>query len=139
MRKTLYYFLSCTWGILMTFCGAVAAAALCVCGYKPTKYGPCWVFIVGDGWGGVSLGPVMIMSEINAKGTHTRPHEFGHSLQNCLWGPLFLFVIAIPSVTRLMYREHQTKKGTPPTTNYDDIWFEGQATEWGNKCISHFE
>ena len=139
MKKTLYYLLSCTWGILMTLCGAIAAAALSVMGYRPQKYGPCWVFVVGNGWGGVSLGPVMIMSEANAKGTRTRPHEFGHSLQNCLWGPLFPFVIAIPSATRYWYRDISAKKGNKPTTDYDAVWFEGQATEWGNKYISHFE
>lgn len=138
MKKTLYYFLSFTWGGVMTLLGMLTAAALYVCGYKPTRYGPCWVFVVGNGWGGVSLGPVMIMSEANAKGTRTRPHEFGHSLQNCLWGPLFPFVIAIPSATRYWVREFQSKKGTPPTTDYDDIWFEGQATEWGNKYFDKF-
>ena len=81
----------------------------------------------------------MIMSEANAKGTRTRPHEFGHSLQNCLWGPLFPFVIAIPSATRYWYRDISAKKGNKPTTDYDAVWFEGQATEWGNKYISHFE
>ena len=35
MKKTLYYLLSCTWGILMTLCGAIAAAALSVMGYRP--------------------------------------------------------------------------------------------------------
>lgn len=139
MKKAGYYFLSFTWGGIMTIIGMLAAAVLLSIGKRPEKYGPCWAFVIGNGWGGVSLGPVIIMSEANAKGTRTRPHEFGHSLQNCLWGPLFPFVIAIPSATRLMYRNHLIDKGTPPTTNYDDIWFEGQATEWGNKYIKYFQ
>ena len=93
MRKTLFYVLSFTWGIIMTIIGMCAAAGLRIIGKKPTMYGPCLCYVVGTGWGGVSLGPVMIMSEGNAKGTHTKNHEFGHALQNCLWGPLFPFVI----------------------------------------------
>ena len=139
MKKILYYFLSCTWGILMTLCGAATAVVLCARGYKPTKEGPCWCFVVGKNWGGVSLGPVMLMSPANYAAGRTVKHEFGHSLQNCLWGPLFPFVIAIPSATRCWYRDINKKKGKKPTTDYDAIWFEGQATKWGNKYISHFE
>lgn len=138
MKRTIYYFLSFTWGSIMTFIGLCAALSLYIAGYKPTKYGPCLCYVVGTGWGGVSLGPIMIMSEGNAKGDHTKNHEFGHSLQNCIWGPLFPFVIAIPSATRYWAREFRRNKGTPPTTDYDAIWFEGQATEWGNKYFDKF-
>ena len=138
MRKTLFYVLSFTWGIIMTIIGMFAAAGLRIIGKKPTMHGPCLCYVTGTGWGGVSLGPVMIMSEENARGTHTKNHEFGHALQNCLWGPLFPFVIAIPSATRLKYREAQEKKGIKLETEYDDIWFEGQATEWGHKYIDKF-
>lgn len=37
---------------------------------------------------------------------HSKPsiyldgHELGHTLQNCLLGPLFPFIVAIPSATR---------------------------------------
>ena len=138
MKKTLYYALSFTWGIIMTVIGILAAGALRIAGVKPTKEGPCWCFVVGKNWGGVSLGPVMLMSPANYAAGRTVKHEFGHSLQNCIWGPLFPFVIAIPSATRLKYREIQQNKGTPPTTDYDAIWFEGQATEWGNKYFDKF-
>ena len=138
MSRKGYYALSFTWGIIMTLIGMTVGGILTMLGHKATKHGPCWCYVVGTGWGGVSLGPVIIMSEGNAKGTHTKNHEFGHSLQNCIWGPLFPFVIAIPSATRLKYREMQQKCGRPPKTEYDDIWFEGQATEWGNKYITKF-
>lgn len=138
-KKTMYYALSFTWGILMTIVGGCAAAFLTlVKKVKPIKYGPCWCFVYGTGWGGVSLGPVMIMSEGNAKGLHTKNHEFGHSLQNCIYGPLFPLIVALPSVCRYNYRNHLEKKGTPPTTDYDAVWFEGQATKWGYKCIEYF-
>lgn len=138
MKKTLYYLLSFTWGIVMTAIGFLVGGALTLFGHRAIKEGPCWCFIVGDNWGGVSLGPVMLMSLANYNAGRTVKHEFGHSLQNCIWGLLFPFVIAIPSATRYCVREIQQNKGTPPTTDYDAIWFEGQATEWGNKYFDKF-
>ena len=56
-------------------------------------------------------------------------HECGHGIQNCIWGPLMIFVVCIPSATRYWYREFKYhRKGLTPPTKYDDIWFEGQAT-----------
>ena len=138
MSRKGYFALSVTWGIIMTLIGMTVGGILTMLGHKATKEGPCWCFVIGDNWGGISLGPVMLMSSANYAAGRTVKHEFGHSLQNCIWGPLFPFVIAIPSATRLKYREIQQKCGRPPKTEYDDIWFEGQATEWGNKYITKF-
>lgn len=138
MKKTLYYLLSFTWGIIMTAIGFLVGGVLTLFGHRAIKEGPCWCFIVGDNWGGVSLGPVMLMSPANYAAGRTVGHEFGHSLQNCVWGPLFPFVVAIPSAARYWAREFQRNKGTPPTTDYDAIWFEGQATEWGDKYFDKF-
>jgi hypothetical protein len=61
-------------------------------------------------------------------------------LQNLIWGPLFPFVIAIPSAIRYWYRELKYyRKGLYPDTDYDSIWFEGQATKWGNKVYNRKE
>lgn len=108
----------------MTLVGAAAALILYWKAYIPTQVGFCWVFTVGEGWGGINLGPVIIVSK-TAK-VRTICHEVGHAIQNCLYGFLFPFIVAIPSVIRYWYR-----KWTKPTTDYDDIWFEGQATAWG--------
>ena len=144
MKRTIYYILSFTWGIIMTIIGLLAALVLYIIGKKPTMHGPCLCYVVGTGWGGISLGPIMIMSESNAKGDHTKNHEFGHSLQNCIWGPFFPFVIAIPSAIRYHQRENMVKSGQITAREleekdpYDSIWFEGQATEWGTKYIDKF-
>lgn len=136
-NKFLYYFLSCTWGIIMTLIGATVALALLVTGHKPIKNGGQIMFKVGKNWGGVSLGLVVLTSCPDSLSVTN--HEFGHSFQNCWWGPLFPFVIAIPSVIRYWHRELQYRRGTPPQTDYDDIWFEGQATKLGNKYISSWQ
>lgn len=123
-NKLIFWLLSLTWGLPMTLVGAAAALILYWRGYLPTRWGPCWVFAVGEGWGGINLGPVVLVSKESR--SNTINHEVGHALQNCVWGFLFPFVIAIPSVIRYWIREW-----TKPTTGYDDIWFEGQATKLG--------
>lgn len=128
--KWLIWLLSLTWGLPMTLIGAAAALFLYWRAYVPTRIGPCWMFVVGEGWGGVNLGPVVLVSKTVKN--YTIYHEIGHCLQNCVWGPLFPFVIAIPSAIRYWYREWKT-----PTTRYDDIWFEGQATRWGVEFMSN--
>lgn len=131
-NKVIFWLLSLTWGLPMTLVGAAAALFLYWKAYIPTRIGPCWVFTVGSGWGGISLGPVIILSKTSK--IRTIYHEIGHTLQNCLYGFLFPFVVGIPSVIRYWYRELKT-----PTTNYDDIWFEGQATRWGIKFMDKEE
>lgn len=116
--------LSATWGIIMTLIGAIVGAFLYWRAYIPTRYGPSWVFVVGENWGGISLGPVVIISRTAR--IHTIYHEIGHTVQNALYGPFFPFIVAIPSAVRYWYREWKK-----PTTSYDAIWFEGQATSWG--------
>ena len=185
INKPLYYILNCTWGCIMTFIGAVVAFALLCVGKKPQKHAGCTYFNVGKSWGGMELGCFFLTDSHDSQ--HTKNHEFGHSLQNCLWGPLFPFVVCIPSAIRYWLREFKTQKGKKmysailtacialigvallliPLTvfdiigcllilyaiiiavwlfkteipqyasgkyiDYDSIWFEGQASKWGEK------
>lgn len=61
-------------------------------------------------------------------------HELGHSYQNAILGPLMPILVAIPSAMRYWYRKKKSKKTFPP---YDSIWFEGNATDIGNKIINY--
>ena len=133
----LYWILSLTWGIIMTIIGAFAAFGLLISKHKPYRLGPNIYFKVGENWGGVNFGPFFITDSTPTD--HTRMHEAGHGLQNILYGPLFPFIVAIPSATRYWYREYiwrhrRTEYWDLP--DYDAIWFEGQATKWGTKIYS---
>lgn len=130
--KVLYYILNLTWGLPLTFVGALVALAMIVSGHKPKKHAGCIYFNVGKNWGGLELGLFFLVDEVDY--LQTKDHEFGHSLQNCIWGPLMIFVICIPSAIRYWWRQlHYYKHGKVPSTEYDDIWFEKQASEWGQK------
>lgn len=123
-----YWVLSLTWGIIMTIIGLFAAFGLLISGHKPKVLGPNVYFVVGKYWGGVNLGPVFITC--SASENTTKYHEAGHGLQNILYGPLFPFIVAIPSFIRYWYF-NWCWKHNKETKPYDSIWFEGQATKWG--------
>lgn len=137
-NKIAFYILSFTWGIPMTLIGLIAAGVLLCAGYRPKRWGGCWYFNVGENWGGVELGLVFLTD--NNDTIHTKNHEFGHAIQNCFFGPLMPFIVCIPSAIRYWYRElRYNRRGLRPTTNYDDIWFEGQATELGYMNIHKWQ
>jgi hypothetical protein len=136
----LYYILTFTWGILPNILGLFVSLFFKYILKAETKmeYGRC-VFIAGNDWGGLSLGNFVFMSKSAASDSSILSHEIGHSLQNIIWGPLFLFVIGIPSATRCWYRETSAYIDHPEKhTDYDAIWFEGQATEWGTKYVEAY-
>lgn len=187
-KKILYYVLNCTWGIIMTLIGAIGTLALAITGHKVKRHAGCFYTNVGHAWGGMEAG--MFFFTDDSDSASVKNHEFGHSLQNCLWGPLLPFIVCIPSATRYWLRENPNKKSKQLFANiyyviaeviglitlgvsilkmitplivisaiwviyfsiiylwmtkieipkydegkvaYDDIWFEKQATNWGDK------
>ena len=125
--KILFYILNFTWGIIMNIFGLIGAGAMLVLGKRPLRHAGSITFHIGRNWGGVSLGIFSFVCENASK--HTLDHEFGHAVQNALYGPLFPFIVAIPSFIRYW----RIRLGKLVVENYDDAWFEGQATEWGTK------
>lgn len=138
--KFWYNFLSFTWGIILTTIGGLVGLVLLLCGKRPKRHGGCLYFTVGGKWGGLELGRIFVCGKDNEWSDHLKNHEFGHSFQNAWWGPLYIFVIWIPSALRYWYRviRYESKGKTPPT-DYDSIWFEGQATALGNEYIEYYK
>ena len=136
MKKVMLIILSCTWGAPMTLIGLFATLGLLIAGHRPHRYGIGWYFVVGDGWGGANLGLTTILCKTSAQGTHTLNHETGHALQNCVFGVLTPFLVCIPSAVRYWWRRYQKRKGNKNLPDYDAVWFEGQATRWGERWVS---
>lgn len=153
MKKVLlgigYWIIQLTWGALLTIPGLlVTAFCILFLKGKPHRNGYSYIVEVGGDWGGLELGAVALCGRYSQEDgpcyypewyDHTRKHEFGHSLQNIVWGPLYIFVIWIPSSVRYNYRNWRTAKGLQNETDYEDIWFESQATKWGIFAVDKIE
>lgn len=124
----------------MQIVGGIVALACLILGYRPKLYCGCVLFELGENWGGLSLGRFSFVSTKSTE--YTRQHELGHSIQNAQWGPLFPFVIGIPSAIRYWYREwviNCSKRPRPLNLlPYDSIWFEGQATQYGKDFYNKY-
>lgn len=133
INKPLYYILSFTWGLPLNLIGGIVSIILLMLGYRPKKFGWCYYFEIGHGWGGCELGLVFLCAKNSTE--RIKAHEFGHSIQNCFFGFLMPFIICIPSAIRYWYREWKKAHGKSNLPLYDSIWFEGQATRLGLKYI----
>ena len=129
-NRTIYYFLNFTWGVIMTVIGLLAAASLTCFGKKAGTFNGCLWFGVGEHWGAVNLGIVIITDKDTS--ISTLKHEYGHSIQNAMYGILFPFIVGAPSFLRCCKRKILMAKGVE-LGPYDAVWYEGQATALGNK------
>jgi len=141
LRLTKFYLLSFTWGLPWTLLGLLIFGVAWVFFHESMEIniieGRIAVRFKNHRFGGVSLGIVYFVDRSNSYRLHT--HELGHTIQSMYWGPLFFFVIAVPSFLRYHYREYIRKVDIEEFRNlphYDSIWFEGQATELGKKHFS---
>lgn len=132
-----FWFLSLTWGCLMTFIGLIGALVCIVMGKKPKRFHYLIYFELGRNWGGLNAGPIFFISE---DCRDVRWHEAGHGIQNIMFGVFMPFVVSIPSCIRYWYRvwfinhiSQMSDGGKRTLPDYDSIWFEGQATRLGNK------
>ena len=138
-NKPLFYILSFTWGLPMTMIGCVVAALLLITGHKPKKWGYCYYFEIGHGWGGINLGMFFLVS--NTAGYSTKSHELGHAMQNCIFGALMPFLVGIPSVTRYWYRDYLVRSGKKKyyeLSDYDSVWYEGGASKTGAEFMNWY-
>jgi len=82
---------------------------------------------------GVSLGWFIFWTPAGNRFTYLkndcRMHEYGHSLQSVLLGPLYLLVVGIPSLSRVFYRWLYRKKYGKSWKNY----FNGFPEYWADK------
>lgn len=128
-HRWLYWLLNFTWGILTTLCGLLLSLTMLCIGKKPKRWHSVWYFQIFDNWGGMEMGTMFLRDNSNYISTNN--HEYGHTFQNAILGPFFIFIVAIPSAIRYWYQEIRRRQHKP-NKEYDLIWFEGSATDIGN-------
>lgn len=133
-HEWLYWVLLFTWGILESIAGLAIALALMIIGKRPHRNHRGIYFIVGNNWGGFSMSFVSVIAD--GMGTEytvdTMRHECGHSYQVCMLGVFWFFIVGIPSQIRYVRDLIFRKKGKE-CPDYDLVWFEGEATDFGRE------
>lgn len=128
----LYILLNLTWGILMNIVGALTTLLFVFA--KPSLYYCSVETKAFKHWGGLDLGLFHLRDTTSIESLSY--HEMGHAFQNAIYGPFFIFLIAIPSAIRYWTITSMNKwrrKHGKPTKAYDSVWFEGNATECGRE------
>jgi len=85
---------------------------------------------------GVSLGKYIILDldrfYNNENKLITIKHEYGHVKQGYIFGPLYLLVIGLPSITQNIFSSISNKKGTDYWKNYYNRYPENWADKLGD-------
>lgn len=93
-----YYLIQFTWGLPQNIVGLILTLAHSK-NVKEFFHGALVTYHNED-WGGISLGMFILMNGNRDEtwSSGTRVHEFGHTIQSLILGPLYLFVIGLPSI-----------------------------------------
>ena len=135
VRAVLFHVLQWTWGLPQNVFGALASLVLrgerfryhgaLVTLYRPVKS-------ISNRFG-FSLGSFIFMPEGWSEGTRRRlvVHEYGHTVQSLMLGPLYLLVVALPSV---IWSKRYFRTGSKYLTRgiaYTDRFPENEADRLG--------
>ncbi|MBO5409655.1 MAG: hypothetical protein J6A60_00150 [Clostridia bacterium] len=132
VRSILFYIWQFTFAIVQNLIGLAMFIAYKAKGAESEKFHNSVItYIDKKNFGGVSLG---IFIFINAKREgdslrDTKIHEYGHTIQSMLLGPLWLFVIALPSViwcNAPYFRKLRKEK--------DVSYYKAYCEGWANTC-----
>ena len=133
-KKFLFYLVQWTWGLPVNLIGGIVFL-ICTKGLKRRyqKFGYARITYLPWNQGGLSLGLFIFMRDRhpNRKWTYnTRIHEYGHTWQCLLLGPLYYLVIALPSAIWCNFFEGYRKKHN---VSYYKLYCEGWSNAWGQK------
>lgn len=92
-----------------------------------TRYKSSSVYWLADINWAISLGKYIIVSDTYHNQTVVK-HEYGHSIQSKMFGPLYLLIVGIPSITMNIMSTILYKLGKPKyAENYYNRWPENWA------------
>lgn len=130
LRQIGIVFLHWTWGILQTLVGFVGF--LIHIRKRHIWINGSVITEVPGNWGGVSIGMFAFVDympkEEKAYKSNLVLHEHGHTLQSILLGPLWILVVAIPSLIWAGCFDNWRRKHN---VDYYAMGIEAWANKWG--------
>ena len=127
MKKVLFVFLQCTWGILQTLIGAAIFLKL---RHQPHRFYRGCIDTQWDSRGGMSLGLFIFTPKDEVRNSEKiRVHEYGHCVQSMILGPLYLLVgiISLTWARHSYFSRLRREKKIPYTACFVESW----ASKWG--------
>ena len=128
--RILFYLLQFTWGLTVNLAGLLVFL-FCRSRFHSKKFRNAIVTCLPGNRGGLSLGIFIFLSVCDTREVdRICAHEYGHTIQCLLLGPLDWIVVAIPSaIWYHFFAGYRKKRGIP----YDTLFCERWATAWGKK------
>lgn len=125
MKYIIFYLIQFTWGIIQNAFGLIMLIKYRNC--KKEFYHGSIIIYHNEDWGGISLGAFIIMNgNKNEEWIRSvRVHEYGHSIQSIILGPLYLLAIGIPSIlwcNMTRYRKLRKEQGVSYYSFYPERW-----------------
>ena len=125
MNKFLYNLIQLTWGLPQNILGFFLTRK-----YRNEKHENFFnshIYYHHENWGGISLGMfIVINGDRNEEWINgTKVHEFGHTIQSMILGPLYIFIIGIPSMiwcNAKKYNKQRAEKGVSYFDFYPEKW-----------------
>ncbi len=135
VKAFLFYLIQWTWGLPVNLVGGICYIICTKILKRPhSKFGYANIAYLPWNSGGLSLGLFIFMKdkhEIPYWQYNTRIHEYGHTWQCLLLGPLYYIIIALPSVIWCSLFNSYRKKNN---VSYYWLYCENWANNWGQKA-----
>ena len=128
VKKLLFVFLQCTWGLVQTLLGLVFFLKLRR-KYPHTTYRGA-IDTRWDSRGGLSLGLFIFTPREDLSGSEkVRVHEYGHCVQSLVLGPVYLIlgIISLVWCRHPRFVKLRREKKVPYTACFVESW----ASKWG--------
>lgn len=120
-----------TWGMPVNLIGALV---FLIASRKNRweKFNNAYICYIPGFRGGLSLGLFIFMDDNDREAwtRNTRIHEYGHTIQCLLLGPLYWIVVALPSAVWCNFFAGYRKKHD---VSYYKLYCESWANKWGQK------
>jgi hypothetical protein len=108
------------WQLPQVWLGAII---LIINGYDETEiYKDKTIFYSKKFKSGISLGEVIILNTAYRQSGKTIKHEYGHSRQSMMLGPLYLLVVGLPSLTMNILTRMKVLKADRYYKRWPEIW-----------------